>query len=62
MAPKIKEKICESCGQLFLCEEGGCWCDAIDLSQTALETIHEKYKDCLCEACLKAIATGKKIE
>lgn len=56
MVPTVKRKRCGSCGVVFLCKEGACWCDEIELDLAALEAIEKKYEDCLCETCLKAVA------
>lgn len=57
MIPKPKHKTCESCGATFLCQQGACWCDAVELRPDALERLQSEYSDCLCEACLKALAS-----
>jgi|GEM_PF-784036 len=57
MIPKPKYKTCESCGATFLCQQGACWCDAVELRPDALERLQSEYRDCLCEACLKAVAS-----
>ena len=62
MISRVKEKTCESCGQVFLCNQGDCWCDAIQLSPPALRALQDQFKECLCESCLRAMAsrqTGK---
>ncbi len=59
MIPKPKHKTCESCGATFLCQQGACWCDAVELRPDALERLQSEYSDCLCEACLRAIASGE---
>ena len=59
MISRIKEKTCELCERVFLCYEGGCWCDAIKLGGTALRTLESKYTNCLCKQCLAAIAAGQ---
>jgi len=51
-------KTCESCGQAFICNEGGCWCDALELAHPALAALRMQYRDCLCEECLKSIVTS----
>ncbi len=57
-----REKICESCGNVFLCNEGECWCEAVELGNAALRTMQQDYQDCLCETCLRAIATRQDLE
>lgn len=50
---ELKNKTCESCGTVFPCQPGSCWCDNVDLSDEALRKLEKEYKDCLCEKCLK---------
>jgi hypothetical protein len=54
-----KQKICEACGQDFLCKAmaAGCWCEEIDLTAEAREEISRRYRDCLCRNCLAHFAT-----
>jgi Cysteine-rich CWC len=49
-----KRKICEACGQEFLCNAmgTGCWCEEIRLTTEAREEISRRYCDCLCLECL----------
>jgi hypothetical protein len=60
--PKRQTKTCESCGQAFICNQGGCWCDALELAYPALEALRMKYRECLCEECLKFIVTSQSLE
>jgi Cysteine-rich CWC len=53
-----KFKTCESCGKVFVCHEDGCWCDALKLTHPTIEALRMKYRDCLCEECLKALVTS----
>ena len=54
-------KTCPVCGKLFECShDKNCWCVKITLSETARKELKERYLDCLCENCLKQIATTKK--
>jgi hypothetical protein len=53
-----KVKTCESCGKVFVCRQGGCWCDALKLTHLTIEALRIKYQDCLCEECLKALPGG----
>jgi len=62
MASKVKQKTCECCGKIFLCEEGGCWCSKIELSPAAREEMQRKFKDCICESCLRAMATSPRLQ
>jgi hypothetical protein len=51
------EKTCESCGQLFPCQkEGECWCRSVELDPGTRTQLENKFRDCLCESCLKVIA------
>ena len=53
-----KEKRCPKCGTAFDCGGlFGCWCRDVKLDRAALATLKERYTDCLCPNCLKAIAT-----
>lgn len=54
-----REKTCESCGRAFLCNAGSCWCDSVPLDPAALSALRAKYRDCLCEACLKVAANSR---
>ena len=54
-----KEKSCSKCGTAFDCGGlFGCWCSEVTLTQAQLAAMRERYADCLCPACLKAIAAG----
>ena len=47
--------VCESCGDEFVCGATlkGCWCMSVKLSDEARKNLNQKYKNCLCEKCLK---------
>lgn len=49
---ELQNKVCESCGAVFPCQPGNCWCDNVSLEPGALKKIEEKFKDCICEKCL----------
>ena len=52
-----KEKHCLKCGAAFDCGGLlGCWCRDVKLDAAQLSALQENYADCLCPACLKAIA------
>ena len=54
-----KEKRCSKCGLAFDCGGlFGCWCREVKLSDAQLAGLRGQYADCLCPACLKAVATG----
>lgn len=52
-------KTCEECRQPFQCVGYQCWCGRMGITQTQMDWIAARYKDCLCQACLEAIARGK---
>lgn len=51
---KPVSKLCEACGKEFSCnaESGTCWCFDLQLKAETLQKLKEKFKDCLCPACL----------
>jgi hypothetical protein len=51
---------CPACGEAFACEIGlqGCWCSAVKVSASTLETLRSKYKGCLCRSCLEKAETS----
>jgi hypothetical protein len=52
-----KEKHCSKCGAAFGCGGLlGCWCRDVKLDEAALAALRASYADCLCPACLKAVA------
>ena len=48
---------CEACGKPFVCGASlkGCWCVSVKLSAEVRQQLREKYKDCLCPACLQRL-------
>jgi iron complex transport system permease protein len=52
-------KSCPRCGTQFGCADGaaGCWCEAVSLTQDALDEIRDLADDCLCAACLGEFAS-----
>ena len=55
----MKEKICGHCGQAFGCAGTyGCWCGDLKLTDVQRAWIKERYQNCLCPACLAAVAAG----
>jgi hypothetical protein len=51
------EKKCSRCGAAFLCRQAeGCWCGGVRVDAAMLAEIRERYADCLCEECLRALA------
>jgi len=53
-------KTCARCGAAFGCGAqagaGGCWCEGAALPAEAAAALREAYDDCLCPACLDAVA------
>jgi hypothetical protein len=57
-----KEKRCSKCGAAFDCGGlFGCWCRDITLTEAQLAALRQSYVDCLCPACLKAVAESAAI-
>ena len=55
---KHEEKICPRCGAGFECKAGDishCQCSSIQLSEAETKFIADKFPDCLCAVCMKAI-------
>jgi len=50
--------VCESCGAEFACGAGlsGCWCSEVRLDEAARAELRERFRRCLCRACLEAYA------
>jgi Cysteine-rich CWC len=55
--PIIREKHCAVCGAEFECHAGGCWCDAVPLTEQRRAQLLERYVDCLCPTCLRQQAS-----
>jgi hypothetical protein len=56
MSP-LRTKACGRCQAPFLCRPApGCWCEGVDLSCAAAETLKGLYRDCLCPDCLDLAA------
>ena len=51
--------LCEACGNQFICGATitGCWCTEIKLGEAVRAQLRERYKGCLCCACLEHTAT-----
>ena len=58
-----KAKICEACGQEFLCSAmaAGFWCEEIHLATTAREEISRGYRECLCRNCLEHFSANERM-
>ncbi|MCX2764652.1 cysteine-rich CWC family protein [Aquimarina muelleri] len=55
---KHEEKYCPRCKSQFECKVGSillCQCTIINLSNEERNYINEKYDDCLCANCMKAL-------
>ncbi len=55
---KHEQKICPRCGAGFGCKAGDiahCQCNSIQLNEAEAKFIAEKYTDCLCANCMKAM-------
>jgi hypothetical protein len=52
------KKRCARCGQPFPCGGYGCWCTEVPVTDWQFDWIAERYKDCLCPACLDEVRTG----
>jgi hypothetical protein len=58
---KHELKACPRCGQVFECKLNNpvhCHCAGLQLSEETLCAIRERFRDCLCLACLTALAAG----
>jgi hypothetical protein len=54
-----KEKRCSKCDAEFSCGGLlGCWCRDVKLDDATLAALTQGYADCLCPACLKAVAAA----
>jgi hypothetical protein len=54
----LTEKRCARCGQPFLCGGYGCWCTKVPVTDRQYDWIAERYRDCLCPACLAQVSSG----
>ena len=50
------EKRCGNCGEGFPCKPGACWCNEFRLDEAQLTRLGQQFEDCLCPACLTALA------
>jgi hypothetical protein len=52
------QETCAACGEEFVCGAtlAGCWCSEVKLSETTRAELKERYKGCLCRACLEKFA------
>ncbi|MDR9433659.1 MAG: cysteine-rich CWC family protein [Spiribacter sp.] len=59
--PEHELKHCLRCGNGFECRQGSihrCQCVDVVLSDEVREAIAREYDDCLCRACLLALAAA----
>jgi len=51
-------KSCEYCGNSFGCgaKAEGCWCAEVTLDEQIRDELKLRFQDCLCPACLNALA------
>ncbi|TAL09331.1 MAG: hypothetical protein EPO02_10545 [Nitrospirae bacterium] len=59
-AGPVMKKVCGNCGCSFPCGGGAepCWCDQVRLNESHLTEIGQRFRDCLCPACLEKIGAG----
>jgi hypothetical protein len=49
------EKLCQNCGELFICRADdilNCQCSKVQISERTKSEIAKKFQDCLCVNCL----------
>ena len=54
----VRHKPCAACGAQFECCAGGCWCDAVSLTEQTRAQLLAVYMDCLCPTCLREHASA----
>jgi hypothetical protein len=54
-------RVCEACGQPFVCGASlkDCWCSQIEFSAEVKTRMRERYRDCLCSECLTRFAVNE---
>lgn len=55
---KHEGKRCPNCGSCFECKLGSillCQCNTVPLTEAERDYIHNKFDDCLCATCMKAL-------
>jgi hypothetical protein len=57
--PYPRQKTCEKCGREFACMKNACWCEDVQLSAQALQSLRQTCRDCVCPACLSALAENQ---
>ena len=59
VAPSLRpNQKCEACGEEFHCGASvwGCWCAEVQLNEQTRAELRQKYKNCLCRACMEKAA------
>ena len=59
MTTKHEIKTCPRCGAPFECKANNpvhCRCADVPLTVEQMEAMQERYEDCVCPACLAALA------
>lgn len=52
-------KVCEACGQSFVCGGYGCWCGQIGITERQMDWIAARFENCLCPDCLNKVSRGE---
>jgi hypothetical protein len=55
---------CPRCGAAFHCgaaDAAPCPCTTLTLAPTTLAALQDRYRGCLCLACLQALAAGEPV-
>ena len=55
----MTEKRCGRCSLVFPCGGYGCWCTDVPVTDRQFDWIADRYKDCLCPACLAQVSRGE---
>ena len=56
--------VCGACSESFECgaRAGSCWCSEISLSEPLRAELRERFKGCLCRACLEKFSEAGSVE
>ena len=57
-----KVKYCQRCGTSITCKVEdiqNCFCNTVVLNEQVKHSIAQNFDDCLCETCLKYLASSK---
>ena len=52
-------KVCESCHEVFICGQYGCWCAQREITDQQMQWIEQTFQDCLCPLCLQKVISGE---